>query len=77
MDEDTRSRDEHLAWCKARALEILDAGDHKEAWISMFSDLRKHPELKDHCGLEFGLMLAANGFLDSALEVRQYIEGFN
>ena len=38
------TRDEHLAWCKARALEYLDAGDLVNAVASMASDLTKHPE---------------------------------
>ena len=39
-----QSRAEHLAWCKRRALEYLDAGDGDQAITSMMSDLNKHPE---------------------------------
>jgi hypothetical protein len=45
------SRADHLAWCKQRALEYLDAGDRTNAIASMISDLRKHPELEDHAGI--------------------------
>ena len=37
------TRDEHLAECKRRALEYLDAGDPREAFTSMLSDIGKHP----------------------------------
>jgi hypothetical protein len=36
-------RDEHLAWCKKRALEYWRAGDLANAVASMGSDLDKHP----------------------------------
>ncbi len=37
----TRTRDEHLAWRKGRALELLDGGDPAGAVASMISDLGK------------------------------------
>jgi hypothetical protein len=40
----TVTRDEHLAWCKKRALEYVDAGDLTNAVASMGSDLKKHPD---------------------------------
>ena len=40
----TRTREEHLQWCKDRALEYLNRGDIKNAVTSMMSDLNKHPE---------------------------------
>ena len=36
--------DEHLAWCKRRALEYADAGDLTHAVASMASDLKTHPD---------------------------------
>jgi len=38
------TREEHLAWCKKRALEYLDKGDANNAVASMESDMRKHPD---------------------------------
>jgi hypothetical protein len=38
------TRDEHLAWCKRRALEYVDAGDLTHAVASMASDLKTHPD---------------------------------
>ena len=70
-----RTRAEHLAWCKERALEYLDAGDLENAVTSMGSDLGKHPEL----GCNSYLLMA--GALDAqkgdAHAVRRWIEGFN
>lgn len=41
-----RSREEHLQWCKDRALEYWRAGDLQNAYVSMLSDLNKHDETK-------------------------------
>jgi hypothetical protein len=72
-----RTREEHLAWCKSRALEYCEAGKHADALGSMISDLKKHPELENHPGIQLGAMLMFGGHLDSAAEARRFIEGFN
>jgi hypothetical protein len=40
----TVTPDEHLAWCKKRALECVGAGDFTNAVANMGSDLKKHPD---------------------------------
>ena len=53
-----RTREEHLAWAKERALEYWRQGDLGNAVASMGSDLDKHPELKANPGLVvFAVML--------------------
>lgn len=71
------SRERHLAWCKERALEYVDAGDLQNAWASMVSDLNKHPETQGHEGVQLGMMLLMGGFLSTPREMREHIEGFN
>jgi hypothetical protein len=71
-----RTRDEHLAWCKQRALELLEAGDLNQAFASMGSDLRKHPETAGHSGIQLGTMLLVGGHLKTAKQMRDFIEGF-
>lgn len=76
--ETTVTREEHMAWCKERALAILDAGgDTAEAFASMASDLNKHPETEHHVGVELGMGLMMIGNLRTAGEMRKFIEGFN
>lgn len=70
------SRQNHLAWCKLRALKYADRGDDTNAMASMMSDLGKHPETKGHIGIELGMMLAVGGML-KGYEMRKWIEGFN
>lgn len=70
-------REDHLAWAKERALELLDAGDAQQAFTSMASDLRKHPDLEDHPGIELGMMQLMAGLLNTDREVRNWITGFN
>jgi len=71
------TRNEHLEWCKERALEYVDTGDLENAWGSMCSDLTKHPETVNHSAIELGTMLMMNGNLDTEPEMREFIEGFN
>jgi hypothetical protein len=72
-----RSRADHLAWCKKRALEYVDHGDVQGAFASMASDLNKHPKTAGHVGIEMGLMQLMFGMLSSPYEMRRFIEGFN
>jgi hypothetical protein len=72
-----RTREEHLAWCKRRALEYCDAGDVKQAFASMGSDMAKHPEMERHPAIGIGLMLMMGGGLNSPAEMRKFIEGFH
>lgn len=71
------TRAEHLAACKERALEYADRGDFSGAMASMGSDLSKHPETREHSGMELMMMLAMGGHMNSTGEVRKFIEGFN
>ena len=73
-----RPRDEHLDWCKQRALVYLDAGDSRQAFTSMLSDLGKHPELENHVGCRIGVWyMLVPGWIDNVVEVRRWIVGFN
>jgi hypothetical protein len=68
------TRDEHLAWCKERALEYWRAGDLENAVASMGSDLDKHPEMGCNPSLLMvGAMYAMNFDFDG---VKRWIEGF-
>jgi hypothetical protein len=72
-----QTRAEHMAWCKKRALEYCERGDTMNALTSMFSDLDKHPETKDHAGVAIGLQLMMIDGLNSQADVRRFINGFN
>jgi hypothetical protein len=71
----TRSRSEHLRWCKARALEYWRAGDLTNAVMSMGSDLDKHEETKIEAPylLMLGTIFATKHDSDG---VKRWIEGF-
>jgi hypothetical protein len=73
----TTTRSEHLAWCKQRALALVDAGDLKQALTSMYSDLDKHPETAGHAGILLGGLLMLGGHLRTTHHVRDFINGFN
>lgn len=71
-----RTRQEHLEWCKKRALEYLDRGDVREAVTSMMSDMQKHEETKFTSPAlnALGIMAIQS---NSVSEARRYIVGFN
>ncbi len=71
------SRSEHLAWCKQRALEYVDAGDLEQAYASMVSDLGKHSGTEGHIGIELGMIQLMAGQLATVSGLRSFIEGFN
>lgn len=71
------TRDEHLTWCKRRALEYVNHHKMNEALASMGSDLNKHPETANHPGMLIGLQMQMNGMLSDQDDMRRFIEGFN
>ena len=71
------TRDEHLAWCKQRALEYVERGDLTNAYGSMASDLGKHPDTRDHSAIQLGMMLMMTGNLKTQHDMKRFIEGFN
>lgn len=72
------TRDEHIQWCKTRALFELDnAREMHSALISIMSDLKKHPETENHSGIPLTIMLMASGNLKTREEIKKHIEGFN
>ena len=71
------NRQDHLAWCKSRAIEYCDANDPQQAYASMASDLNKHDETRNHSAIEFGMMQLMAGLLQTPQEMRKFIEGFN
>ena len=69
------TRDEHLAWCKSRALEYLADGDLQNACASMGSDLSKHSETEavGRAMMPLGMLLVLQHDNDG---MRRWIEGF-
>lgn len=72
-----QSREQHLEWCKKRALAYVDQEYPQEALSLMISDLRKHPKTADHPGIALALGRMAFGDLTAKDQVREFIEGFN
>lgn len=76
--ENAMTREEHLKWCKDRALEYVNRGELQEAFNSMASDLMKHPETAHHKStIQFGMQLLLSGSINTEGSMRKWIEGFN
>jgi hypothetical protein len=70
-------RQEHLEWCKKRAVEYVESGDLNGAFASMMSDIQKHPDTANHSAITLGMGLKMNGFLNTKSEMKDFILGFN
>lgn len=70
------TREEHVAWCKRRALEYLP-GDPREAVMSMLSDMNKRHETRELIRGPLGMMGLMEAACGTPESVRRYIEGFN
>lgn len=74
-----RTAEEHLAWCKKRALEYLDAGELANAFTSMLSDMDKHPDTRlgdtptAAALTQLGMLYLEQG---DPVALRRWIEGF-
>ena len=73
-----RPWDEHLKWCKQRALEYVDRGELGDAVASMASDIMKHPETKmSDATIGSLVMVAMLRIMDGdGRGVREWVEGF-
>ena len=71
------NRQEHLQWCKDRALKYVDNGDLRNAFASMSSDMQKHPETENHSAIALGMRMMMAGRLNTPDEMRRFIKGFN
>ena len=70
-------RQEHVDWCKKRALKYVENNDLVQAYASMTSDLRKHDETQNHLAITLGMGLMMQGKLNTQDEMREFINGFN
>ena len=71
------TRNEHLQWCKDRAMEYVNDGDLSQAFASFNSDITKHLETINHSALKIGFMLFFNDHLGTAAKMEKWIQGFN
>ncbi len=72
------TREEHLNWCKKRALQYVDAGDNTQAFASMCSDVMSSPETESHRDTnKLGMQLMMAGHLESPDKMRDWINGYN
>ena len=76
-EQPMQPREQHLEWCKKRALAYVDQGYLQQALSSMFSDLAKHPKTADHPGIALAVGRMAPGDLTTKEQVREFIEEFN
>lgn len=72
-----KTRQEHLDWCKQRALEYVAVGDLDQAMACMIADLGKHSDTANDAAKQIMLMMRMGGLLSTAHEMSKFIHGFN
>lgn len=72
------SREEHLAWCKKRAIEFAEGGDHSQAMASFSSDINKHEGTRHLRQLVKDLWwpMQMGGMFRTNEELIKHIEGY-
>lgn len=71
-------KDEHLMWCKTRAMAYLTEGsDPMQGWLTFSADMAKNKETMKHRGLSDGTLAIGSEGMNTAGEVLAFIEGFN
>ena len=68
------NRNDHIEWCKQRALLELDQNGITNALASIQSDLSKHDETKNHPCRDIGMILSMTGKLSTYSEMKKFIE---
>jgi hypothetical protein len=72
------TRQEHLEWCKERAIAEMDYyKDPSKAIISMMSDIRKHPETSSEALMALCTMQLMIRPKMTRQEAIDFINGFN
>jgi hypothetical protein len=71
------TRAEHLQWAKDRALAYVETGDLASACASILSDLSKHPQIDPSAARMVWSIEAVTGGLNTAEQVRHFINGIN
>ena len=72
------TREEHLKWCKERAIAEIDySKDPKQGIISIMSDLRKHPETNKEALISLCGMMLLSDRIKTRQQAIDFINGFN
>jgi hypothetical protein len=70
-------RSDHLQWCKDRANKHIDVNDLPCAFLSFQKDMSEHPKTMNHISLGTGMALNSGGQLDTQVQMKDWINGFN
>jgi len=70
------TRAEHLAWCKQRALELVDRGDLAQAVSSMIGDMLNHPDTAKTVDPMLSFIGMERVMVGDSRGVRKWIEDF-
>lgn len=70
------NKQEQIDFAKRRALLYVEHGRLSEALSSIYSDLKGHPETRNHPAIHQGFMLQMQGRLETENQIRLFIQEF-
>jgi hypothetical protein len=68
---------QYLQYAKDRSYEYTNRGDASGGLARFITDMRQHPELRNHADLQLMAMMMLAGNLKTPTEVRKFIGGFS
>ncbi len=72
-------RNEHLAWCKNKALAEIGEGTPtliRNALDTFIAELIKHPDTQHHIAITTGTLMLAGDMLTTKAEMEEFINSF-
>lgn len=72
-----RTREEHIQWCIDRAIQEMDYSKQpRDGYVSMASDLRKHPETNSEAMIQLCIMQVMMNPKATRQSVITFLKGF-
>lgn len=74
MEANHFSKDQHIKWCRERALRMLGCQRPLMVLTELLSNLRSHPETRNHAAIDAAHKLLVQGKLRSKESVQYFVE---
>ena len=77
QEANDRIRQDHIAWCKGKAIELIKAGDAQGALVSFQHNMKTKHQTYVHPALLLIPELILANKLHTATQIQEFIEDFN
>jgi hypothetical protein len=70
------SRRDHLIWCRQQAMESLETDDLVKVFEIMLFNINNNPDTENHSFIRIGILLKAEGYLQTKEDFVKWINHF-